>query len=78
MTSEATFNLARRQSVKIEPDLLHEDMIDDLSTPNSSPVTYKSCFAMLDKVCPDSPLPDQCHQFEDIKIALQRKNSNLT
>lgn len=45
-------------------------------TPTSSPYTRKSCFAMLDKVCPDSPLPAQCQQFEDVRVALQRKNSN--
>ena len=39
-------------------------------------MTHKSCMAMLDRVCPDSPLPRECQQFEDVKVALQRKNSN--
>jgi hypothetical protein len=44
--------------------------------PADSPITEKQCFAMVDKVCPDSPLPAACNQFEGVKIALQRKNSN--
>jgi hypothetical protein len=44
--------------------------------PLDSPVTQKLCFAMLDKVCPDSPLPAACNQYDEVKIALQRKNSN--
>lgn len=31
---------------------------------------------MLDHVCPDSPLPRECEQFNEVKVALQRKNSN--
>jgi hypothetical protein len=58
--------------------LTEEDLLDDepVMTPPSSPITRKACFSLLDKVCPDSPLPRDCEQFEDIKIALQRKNSN--
>jgi len=51
-------------------------MMDD-ETPTSSPYTRKACFSMLDKVCPDThPLPAECEQFEDVKIALQRRNSD--
>jgi len=53
--------------------LTEEDMM--ASTPNS-PYTSKACFALLDKVCPDSPLPRECEQFQEVKVALQRKNSN--
>jgi hypothetical protein len=52
-----------------EEDIMERD-------PPDSPVTEKQCFAMLDKVCPDSPLPTACNQFDEVKIALQRKNSN--
>jgi hypothetical protein len=46
-------------------------------TPSSpTPYTKKACFALLDKVCPDSPLPNDCKQFDDVVVALQRKNSN--
>lgn len=48
----------------------------DLLTPPTSPISQKSCFDMLGKVCPDSPLPPECNQFEEIKVALQRTNSN--
>jgi hypothetical protein len=41
-----------------------------------TPITEKQCFAMVAMVCPDSPLPAACNQFEEVKIALQRKNSN--
>lgn len=47
-----------------------------MESPANSPYSHKKCFAMLDKVCPDSPLPTQCREFEDIQAALQRKNSN--
>lgn len=50
----------------------------DVRTPPESPYTHKSCMSMLDKVCPDSPLPRECERFEDVKVALQRKNSNRT
>jgi hypothetical protein len=49
---------------------------DGLLTPPSSPFSQKMCFAMLDKVCPESPLPPACEHFEEIKVALQRTNSN--
>jgi hypothetical protein len=42
----------------------------------TSPVTEKQCFAMISKACPDSPLPAACNQFEEVKIMLQRKNSD--
>lgn len=47
-----------------------------LMTPPSSPFTKKTCFDMIGKVCPTSPLPAECEQFEEVKIALQRTNSN--
>jgi hypothetical protein len=31
---------------------------------------------MVANVCPNSPLPAACNQYEEVKIALQRKNSN--
>jgi hypothetical protein len=31
---------------------------------------------MLDKACADHPLPMECQQFEDIKVELQRRNSD--
>jgi hypothetical protein len=51
-------------------------MSEDSLSPPPSPYTQKSCFAMLDRVCPDSPLPRECQQFEEVKVALQRKLSN--
>lgn len=59
--------------------LTEEDMMgdDNKTTPPSSPYTKKACMAMLDKVCPDSPMfPNDCKQFDDVRVALQRKNSN--
>lgn len=48
-----------------------------LLTPPTSPTAQKmACFSLLNKVCPDSPLPPYCSQFEEIKVALQRSNSN--
>ena len=49
---------------------------EDTTTSPSSPYTRKACFDILDKVTHDSPLPPQCDQFQDVKVALQRKNSN--
>jgi len=77
--SANAFNIARRNSIKNEPDLLQESIMEDDSPPSSppdSPYTHKACFEMLDKVCPDSPLPAECQQFQDVKVALQRRNSN--
>ena len=51
-------------------------MDDDHMTPPSSPYTKKSCFAMLDFVSPDSPLPKECQIMADVKMELQRRNSN--
>jgi hypothetical protein len=31
---------------------------------------------MLDKVCPDSPLPKYCQQFEEVQVQLQRRHSD--
>jgi hypothetical protein len=47
-----------------------------LVTPPNSPFTKMSCFELIGKVCPASPLPAACEQFEEVKIALQRNNSN--
>ena len=44
-------------------------------SPPGSPYTKKSCMEMMSQVCPESPLPAQCQEFADIKVALQRKNS---
>jgi hypothetical protein len=52
-----------------EEDILERDPFD-------SPITEKQCLSMVAMVCPDSPLPAGCNQFEEIKIAMQRKNSN--
>ena len=51
-------------------------MEDDRLTPPSSPFTKKSCFAMLDFVSPDSPLPKECQMMADVKSELQRRNSD--
>jgi hypothetical protein len=45
-------------------------------TPHASPYTKRMCFSFIDKVCPNSPLPAQCQMYEEVKVALQRKNSN--
>jgi hypothetical protein len=45
-------------------------------TPPASPYTKKMCFSFLGKVCPNSPLPAECQMYEDVQVALQRKNSN--
>ena len=108
MSLENAFNLARRHSSRLEPDLLRkfnwngwsknclpriflltytilfrsiteEDMTGRMtptSSPPNSPYTYKSCLTMLDKVCPDFPLPASCKQFDQIVVALERRNSN--
>jgi hypothetical protein len=47
-----------------------------VNTPPSSPYSQKACFALIDKVCPDSPLPKHCEQFDEVKLALQRRNSD--
>ena len=31
---------------------------------------------MIQKACPDSPLPTECTEFKDVQSALQRRNSN--
>ena len=31
---------------------------------------------MLDKVCPDSPLPAACKEYDEVKVALNRRNSD--
>lgn len=51
-------------------------MSDGEMTPPGSPFTKKYCFSVLDKVCPDSPLPSECKKYEEVVVALQRKNSN--
>jgi hypothetical protein len=52
------------------------DSVDDLSPP-ASPYSQKSCYDLLGKVhYPDSPLPAACEQFDEIRVALQRTNSN--
>lgn len=45
-------------------------------TPPGSPYTKTFCFSMLDKVCPDSPLPTECKKYEEVVVALQRRNSD--
>lgn len=58
--------------------LTEEDYSDSNSqmTPPSSPYSRKACFELLEKVCPDSPLPKECERFQDVTVALQRKNSD--
>lgn len=51
-------------------------MSDDSTTPPDSPFTQKSCLDLLGKVCHDHPMPQACLEFEDVKVALQRKNTN--
>jgi hypothetical protein len=44
-------------------------------TPYSSPYSPKVCINMLDTM--GSPkLPNECEQFQDVMLALQRKNSD--
>lgn len=70
-------NIARRLSNMNEPDLLQEDMMSEGSlTPPGSPYTAKTCFSLLDKVGYDNPLPRECEQYQEVKMALKRKNSN--
>jgi len=45
-------------------------------TPPSSPFTKKTCFAMLDQVSPNSPLPNDCKMIAEVKSELQRRNSD--
>lgn len=47
-----------------------------MNPPGSPALSQKQCFAMLDKICPETPLPTECKQFEDVKLMMQRKNSN--
>jgi hypothetical protein len=58
--------------------MTEEDILDNSTTQGNedSPYSQKKCFAMIDKVCPGSPLPYQCTQYEDVKLALQRRNSD--
>lgn len=54
-----------------------EDMMSEgSSTPPGSPYTAKTCFSLLDKVGYDNPLPRECEQYQEVKVALKRKNSN--
>jgi hypothetical protein len=55
--------------------VIEEDIMDN-STPPVSPYSKKACFALIDKVCPGSALPYECNQFEDVKLALHRRNSD--
>jgi hypothetical protein len=46
-------------------------------TPSVSPYSQKECHKLLNLVhYPDSPLPIPCEKYPDVKMALQRKNSN--
>lgn len=100
--SEEALNLARRNSIRNEPDLLRkyqykrslcylpylaiycltehieEDMMEPPSgaTPPSSPLSRTSCFSLLSKVTPSNPLPSDCQKYDDVKVALQRRNSD--
>mmetsp|Transcript_10696 Transcript_10696/g.20607 ORF Transcript_10696/g.20607 Transcript_10696/m.20607 type:complete len:124 (+) Transcript_10696:194-565(+) len=76
--SANAYNIARRMSVRNEHDLVQEDYSDHTSqtTPPSSPHSRRACFDLLDKVSPDCPLPKDCERFEDVTVALRRKNSN--
>jgi hypothetical protein len=56
--------------------IAEDDMSESNQTPPSSPFSQKACFDILEKVCPASPLPYQCESYEEVKVALQRKNSN--
>lgn len=49
---------------------------DSHLTPPNSPFTKRSCFELLDKVCPDSPLPKDCARYPEVTVALQRRNSD--
>lgn len=49
---------------------------DEMLTPQTSPITKKNCFAMLDQVSPDSPLPNECQMIAEVKTELQRRNSD--
>lgn len=54
-----------------------EDDKDSPLTPPTSPYSQKACHDLLSLIhYPDSPLPVQCEKYEDVKVALQRKNSN--
>ena len=55
-----------------------EDMMDGTVPPSSPSPSKKSCFELLAKTYSESgnPLPMECERFEDIKIALQRRNTD--
>lgn len=36
----------------------------------------KACQKLIDKVTPDSPLPNECNKFPTVVKTLQRRNSN--
>jgi len=49
-------------------------MSDEPTTPPK--YNRKTCMALLDQCTYDSPLPPACEKYSDVKVALQRKNSN--
>ena len=54
-----------------------EDMMENSqSTPPSSPLSHRACVELLDKVCPDSPLPKECERYQDVTVALKRRNTD--
>ena len=58
--------------------LTEENMLEDepSTPPPRGPMSQNDCMSILHKVCPDHPLPTECQKFEEVKVALQRKNSN--
>jgi len=73
--SANAYNIARRLSVKNENDLLQEDMMEVPSSP-ASPHSKKSCFEFMSKAFQDSPLPLECERYDEIKVAMQRRNTD--
>eukprot|EP00523_Entomoneis_sp_CCMP467_P013483 CAMPEP_0168791714 /NCGR_PEP_ID=MMETSP0725-20121227/14132_2 /TAXON_ID=265536 /ORGANISM="Amphiprora sp., Strain CCMP467" /LENGTH=151 /DNA_ID=CAMNT_0008842307 /DNA_START=107 /DNA_END=561 /DNA_ORIENTATION=- len=71
--SANAYNIARRLSAKNENDMMQEDMME----PASSPHTKKSCFEFLSKAySQDSPIPTECERFDELKVAVQRRNTD--
>mmetsp|Transcript_28592 Transcript_28592/g.78536 ORF Transcript_28592/g.78536 Transcript_28592/m.78536 type:complete len:123 (+) Transcript_28592:168-536(+) len=71
--SANAYNIARRLSAKNENDMMQEDMME----PAASPHTKKSCFEFLSKAySQDSPLPTECERFDELKVAVQRRNTD--
>lgn len=60
-----------------EEDMMGNSPTTTATTPPNTPPSRRECFDMLNKVCPDSPLPKECDIYSDVTMAnVQRRNTD--